>query len=415
MVRKILHIDCNCFYAAVEMQRHPKQRRKPLAVCGSVEERHGIVLAANYLAKPRGVKTGMAVWQAKQVCPELVVLPPDMPEYIRFSQMAREIYEDYSDQIEPFGLDENWVDVTGSVGLFGNAMTIAREISERIKFELGITVSIGVANNKITAKLGSDYRKPDAITRIEHDNYKEIVYPLPVEDLLYVGPATRRKLNQMGVFTIGELAELPLDILTSRFGKLGRVLAIFAQGNDISPVKHTDHNAVIKSVGNSATTPRDLTSDEDVWTMLLLLSESVAQRMRELGSRCTTVEISVRDTKLESFSRQKKLKTSTCASLEIARTAFDLFRKSYSWGLPIRSIGVRGAGLVSADQPVQLSLFADHSKREKWERIDKAVDGIRARYGYSSIRRATMQTDPLLGKINPKDDHIVHPVGYFGG
>ena len=415
MVRKILHIDCNCFYAAVEMQRHPKLRNKPLAVCGSVEDRHGIVLTANYLAKPRGVKTGMAIWQAKQVCPELEVLPPDMAEYIRFSQMAREIYEDYSDLIEPFGLDENWVDVTGSVGLFGNAMTIAREISERIKFELGITVSIGVANNKITAKLGSDYRKPDAITRIERDNYKEIVYPLPVEDLLYVGPATRRKLNQMGVFTIGELAELPLDILTSRFGKLGRVLAIFAQGNDISPVKHTDHNVVIKSVGNSATTPRDLTSDEDVWTMLLLLSESVAQRMRELGSRCTTVEMSVRDTKLESLTRQQKLKTPTCASLEIARTAFDLFRKNYSWGLPIRSIGVRGAGLVPADQPVQLSLFVDHSKREKWERIDKAVDGIRVRYGYSSIRRAAMQADPLLGKINPKDDHIVHPVGYFGG
>lgn len=415
MVRKILHIDCNCFYAAVEMQRHPKLRDKPLAVCGSVEARHGIVLAANYLAKPHGVKTGMAVWQAKQVCPELVVLPPDMPEYIRFSQMAREIYEGYSDQIEPFGLDENWVDVTGSVGLFGSAMAIAREISERIKFELGITVSIGVANNKITAKLGSDYRKPDAITRIERDNYKEIVYPLPVGDLLYVGPATRRKLNQMGVFTIGELAELPLDILTSRFGKIGRVLASFAQGNDISPVKHTGHNAAIKSVGNSATAPRDLASNEDVWIMLLLLSESVAQRMRELGSRCTSVEVSIRDTKLEAFTRQQKLKTPTCASLEIARTAFGLFRKSYSWGLPVRSIGVRGAGLVPADQPVQLSLFAGSAQQEKWEKIDKAVDNIRARYGYSSIRRAAVQADPLLGKINPKDDHIVHPVGYFGG
>ncbi|MCI9484850.1 MAG: DNA polymerase IV [Clostridiaceae bacterium] len=415
MVRKILHIDCNCFYAAVEMQRHPKLRDKPLAVCGSVEDRHGIVLTANYVAKPRGVKTGMAVWQAKQACPELVVLPPDMPEYIRFSQMAREIYEDYSDQIEPFGLDENWVDVTGSVGLFGSAMTIAREISERIQFELGITVSIGVANNKVTAKLGSDYRKPNAITRIERDNYREIVYPLPVEDLLYVGPATRKKLNQMGVFTIGELAGLPLDILTARFGKIGRILAIFAQGNDISPVKHTEHTAVVQSVGNSATTPRDLVSDEDAWIMILLLSESVAQRMRELGSRCTVVEVSVRDAKLQTFTRQQKLKTPTCASLEIARAAFVLFRKSYTWGQPIRSIGVRGAGLVTADQPVQLSLFQDDSRRERWEKIDKAVDGIRARYGYGSICRATMQADPLLGKINPKDDHIVYPVGYFGG
>ncbi len=377
MVRKILHIDCNCFYAAVEMQRHPKLRDNPLAVCGSVEDRHGIVLTANYVAKPRGVKTGMAVWQAKQACPELVVLPPDMPEYIRFSQMAREIYEDYSDQIEPFGLDENWVDVIGSVG--------------------------------------SDYRKPNAITRIERDNYREIVYPLPVEDLLYVGPATRKKLNQMGVFTIGELAGLPLDILTARFGKIGRILAIFAQGNDISPVKHTEHTAVVQSVGNSATTPRDLVSDEDAWIMILLLSESVAQRMRELGSRCTVVEVSARDAKLQTFTRQQKLKTPTCASLEIARTAFALFRKSYTWGQPIRSIGVRGAGLVTADQPVQLSLFQDDSRRERWEKIDKAVDGIRARYGYGSICRATMQADPLLGKINPKDDHIVYPVGYFGG
>lgn len=415
MVRKILHIDCNCFYASVEAQRHPELRDKPLAVCGSVEDRHGIVLTANYLAKPRGVKTGMAVWQAKQVCPELVVLPPDMPEYIRFSQMAREIYEDYSDQIEPFGLDENWIDVTGSVGVRGNAMSIAREISERIKFELGITVSIGVANNKITAKLGSDYKKPDAITRIERDNYKEIVYPLPVEDLLYVGPATSKKLRGIGITTIGELAETSLDILTSRLGKMGRILSIFAQGNDISPVKHADHNAVVKSVGNSATTPRDLVSDEDVWIMLLLLSESVAQRMRELGSRCTTVEVSVRDAKLETFTRQQKLQAPACASLEIARTTFELFRKSYRWGQPIRSIGVRGSGLVPMNQDVQLSLFADNTRREKWERLDKAVDQLRARYGYSSIRRATMQADPLLGKINPKDDHIVHPVGYFGG
>mgnify|MGYP001122640147 CR=1 FL=1 len=415
MVRKILHIDCNCFYAAVEMQRHPKLRDKPLAVCGSVEDRHGIVLTANYLAKPRGVKTGMAVWQAKQVCPELEVLPPDMPEYIRFSQMAREIYEDYSDLIEPFGLDENWVDVTSSVGLFGDAMTIAREISDRVKFELGITVSIGVANNKITAKLGSDYRKPDAITRIERDNYKEIVYPLPVQDLLYVGPATQRKLNHMGVFTIGELATTPVNILTSRLGKMGRILAVFAQGNDISPVKHAEHNAMVKSVGNSATTPRDLVSNEDVWIMLLLLSESVAQRIRELGSRCTVVEISVRNAKLESFTRQRKLKIPSCASLEIAQTAYELFCKNYSWDQPIRSVGVRGAGLVPADQPVQLSLFVDDTRRDKWEKIDRAVDDIRLRYGYSSICRATMQADPLLGKINPKDDHIVHPVGYFGG
>lgn len=415
MVRNVLHVDCNAFYASVEAQRHPELRDKPLAVCGSVEERHGIVLTANYIAKPRGVKTGMAIWQAKQYCPELVTLEPDMPEYIRFSRMAREIYEDYTDQIEPFGLDESWLDVTGSVGLYGNPMKIAREISDRIKFELGITVSIGVANNKITAKLGSDYKKPDAITRIERDNYKEIVYPLPIEDLLYVGPATSRKLRSIGIFTIGALAEAPLDLLTARLGKMGRVIATFAQGNDISPVKRADHNAVIKSVGNSATTPRDLTDNEDVWIMLLLLAESVAMRMRELASKCTVVEVYVRDTELQSFTRQRKLLNPTCASLEIAQVAFELFKANYTWARPIRSIGVRGAGLIPADSVIQLSMFSDETRRLKWEKLDKAVDRLRERYGYTSIQRATVQADPLLGRINPKDDHTVHPVGYFAG
>lgn len=305
MPRNILHVDCNCFYAAVEMQRHPELRDKPLAVCGSQEERHGIVLTRNYVAKPYGIKTGEAIWQARQKCPNLVVLPPDYREYIRFSRMAREIFEDYTDRIEPFGLDESWLDVTGSTGLFGSPLTIAEEISERFKFELGITVSIGVANNKITAKLGSDYKKPDAITRIEADNYKQIVYPLPVEDLLYVGPATSRKLRSIGISTIGRLAECPEDLLVRRLGKMGAVLSMFANGRDNSPVCRSDHIQNIKSVGNSATTPRDLICDEDVRIMLYLLSESVAVRMRELASRCTVVEVSVRDADLYSFTPEE--------------------------------------------------------------------------------------------------------------
>lgn len=403
------------FYASVEMQRHPELRDKPLAVCGSQEDRHGIVLTANYIAKPRGVKTGMAIWQARQCCPNLVVLPPDMAEYIRISKMAREIYEDYTDQVEPFGLDESWLDVTGSVGLFGSPMTIAKEISNRIKLELGITASIGVSDNKITAKLGSDYKKPDAITRIEADNYKEIVYPLPVSDLLCVGPATTRKLYSIGVSTIGQLAECPVDILTHKLGKMGAVLHMFANGWDVSPVQKSDHIPNIKSVGNSATTPRDLVNDEDVHLMLYLLAESVASRMRELVSRCTVVEVYVRDVDLNSFCRQRKLQNPTCSSSEIAQVAFELFRASYRWEKPVRSIGVRGAGLVEMDSCLQLSMFQDDKKRDKWERIDATVDKLRERYGYMSVQRALMMTDPLLGKINPKDDHTVHPVGYFAG
>lgn len=415
MGRHILHCDMNSFYASVEMQRRPELRGKPVAVCGSQEERHGIVLTASYPAKSRGVRTGQAIWQAKMVCPDLVVLPPDMKEYIRISKMAREIYEDYTDQIEPFGLDESWLDVTGSVGLFGSPMTIAREISDRIKFELGITASIGVSDNKITAKLGSDYKKPDAITRIEQDNYKEIVYPLPAGDLLYVGPATQRKLHSIGISTIGQLAQCPVDILTHKLGKMGAILHVFANGRDVSPVQRSDHVPNIKSVGNSATMPRDLVCNDDVHIMLYLLAESVACRMRELASRCTTVEVSIRDVDLYCFSRQRKLAASTCSSAEIAETAFDLFKRSYRWEKPVRSIGVRGCGLVEADAGTQLSLYADDKRRDKWERIDAAVDDLRKRYGYMTVRRALVMTDPLLGSINPKDDHTVHPVGYFGG
>ena len=415
MARHILHVDQNCFYASVEMQRHPELRDKPLAVCGSQEERHGIVLTANYLAKPYGVKTGMAIWQARQRCPNLVILPPDMDEYIRFSRMARDIYEDYTDQIEPFGLDESWLDVTGSVGLFGDPMSIAREISGRIKFELGITASIGVSDNKITAKLGSDYKKPDAITRIEADNYKEIAYPLPVEDLLYVGPATSRKLRAIGIRTIGRLAECPVDVLVRRLGKMGAVLHTFANGRDVSPVQRSDHIPNIKSVGNSATTPRDLETEADVKLMLYLLAESVCARMRELVSRCTVVEIYVRDTQLNSIVRQRKLQAPSCSSQELAETGLDIFRRNYRWDRPVRSIGLRGAGLVEAQGTVQLSLYTEDQKRDKGERIDTAVDHLRQRYGYMSVRRALMDSDPLLGHINVKDGHTVHPVGYFGG
>ena len=413
--RHILHCDMNCFYASVEMQRHPELRDTPLAVCGSQEERHGIVLTANYIAKPYGVKTGMAIWQAKQRCPQLVTLPPDMDEYIRISRYAREIYEDYTDQVEPFGLDENWLDVTGSVGLYGSPMTIAREISSRIKSELGITASIGVANNKITAKLGSDYKKPDAITRIEQDNYKEIVYPLPVEDLLYVGPATSKKLRAIGIDTIGRLAECPEDVLQRRLGKMGLVLSMFAKGRDVSPVQKTDHIPNVKSVGNSATTPRDLVSEGDVQLMLLLLAESVCSRMRELASRCTVVEIYARDTELRSMLRQRKLPAPSCSSQELAEVGLELFRRNYHWERPIRSIGLRGAGLVEAVGTVQMSLYAEDQRRDKWERIARAVDHLRQRYGYMSVRRALLDTDPRLGHINVRDDHTVHPVGYFGG
>ena len=261
MERVILHSDANCFYASVEMLYHPEYAGKPLAVGGDPEARHGIVLTANYIAKRSGVKTGMALWQAKQVCPDLIFVPPRMDLYLKFSFMLREIYSEYTNQIETYGCDEAWLDVTGSSSLKGNGRMIAEEISRRVKKELGITVSIGISWNKIFAKLGSDYKKPDAITQFHKENYQSIVWNLPAANLLYVGRSTRTMLNRYGIKTIGKIATSDPDFPERLFGKMGLVLYSFANGWDDSPVEPEGYAAPIKSIGNSTTTPRDLATN----------------------------------------------------------------------------------------------------------------------------------------------------------
>ena len=283
MSRTILHSDMNCFYASVEMLHHPELAGKPMAVGGDPEARHGIVLTANYIAKRAGVKTGMALWQARQVCPEIIFVPPRMDLYLRFSRMAQEIYSEYTDQREPFGIDESWLDVTASTSIKGDGMKIAKEISSRIKYELGVTVSIGVSWNKIFAKLGSDYKKPDAITEFSKDNYKDIAWKLPVGDLLMVGRSTERTMKKLGICTIGDLAGAEPSILETYLGKMGLVLHTFANGWDKTPVSVEGYRAPIKSIGNSTTTPRDLVSELDVKIILMALSESVGARLRENG------------------------------------------------------------------------------------------------------------------------------------
>ena len=298
MNRTILHSDCNCFYVSVELLHHQELRGKPVAVGGDPEARHGIVLTADYTAKRYGVKTGMALWQAKQVCPDITFLPPRMDLYLRFSRMAQEIYADYTDKREPYGIDESWLDVTDSATLKGDGFHIAQEISSRMKKELGITVSVGVSFNKIFAKLGSDYKKPDAITTMYEDEFQRKAWCLPVSDLLYVGNATNKKLYSMGIRTIGDLAESDETLLVRKLGKMGSILWAFANGYDESPVKLENTSAPVKSVGNSTTTPKDMETDEDVKIVLYILAESVAARLRENGFRCRTVEISVRDKEL---------------------------------------------------------------------------------------------------------------------
>ena len=312
----------------------------PLAVGGDPEARHGIVLTANYIAKRKGVKTGMALWQAKQICPEIIFVPPRMDLYLRFSQMAREIYSEYTDKIEPYGIDEAWLDVSDSRNLKGSGITIAREISHRIKYELGVTVSIGISWNKIYAKLGSDYKKPDAITEFNRGNYKSMIWQLPASNLLYVGRQTRKKLQKLGIRTIGELAESDETMLESHFGKMGIVLWSFANGWDDDPVCKEGYAAPVKSIGNSTTTPRDLEDDVDVWIIQMALAESVAARLRKHGFKCKTIEITVRDNGLFDFSRQKQLHHPTNITDEIVTAAFQLFKDCYKWEHPIRSLGI---------------------------------------------------------------------------
>ena len=414
MERTILHSDMNCFYASVEMLHHPELAGKPLAVGGDPEARHGIVLTANYIAKKSGVKTGMALWQAKQVCPKIIFVPPRMDLYLRFSRMAQEIYSEYTDLREPFGIDESWLDVSASTSIKGDGMKIANEISKRIKHELGVTVSIGVSWNKIFAKLGSDYKKPDAITEFSRENYKNLAWNLPVGDLIYVGRSTNKKLQTLGIKTIGELANTEPAILENRLGKMGLVLHTFANGWDETPVCVEGYQAPIKSIGNSTTTPRDLVNDLDVKIILMALSESVASRLRENGFQCKVVEISIRDNELYHFSRQCKLKRPTNITDEIVQAAYRLFKDNYRWEHPIRSLGVRGCDLVSDDMPYQLDLFISEQKREKLEKMDQVVDEIRARFGYQSIQRAFVYQDKILAQLNARE-HTVHPQGYFHG
>lgn len=407
MEREILHIDCNKFYASVECFLHPELRDKPVAVGGSEKSRHGIILTKNEIASKYGLVVGEPLWKARQKCPELIIVPPHFPIYIEFSKRVRAIIEDYTDLIEPFGLDECWADVTGD--RFKTGVEIAEEIRQRVKKEIGITVSIGVSFNKIFAKLGSDYKKPDAITVITRDNYKDIVWRLPCSDLLMVGRATTKKLNYYGIYTIGELACANIRFLRSVFGKNGDMLHCFANGEDTSPVAHMDLSREIKSIGNSTTTPRDLKNNNDVKVVFTVLAESVARRMREHGLKGVTLTISVRDNELVSFTRQCKMTAPTNVSNELIKYAMTLFEANYHWEKPIRSIGLSVTDF-DYDDIVQYDLSKSAQKRERLERLEYAVDKLRCRYGSFCVQKGTALFDTQLSRFNPFEEHTIHPV-----
>ena len=403
MDRTILHCDCNSFFASVETVLNPIYRGVPMAVCGSQEDRHGIVLAKNEEAKKYGIKTAETVYSAKKKCPQLVIAPPHHQAYMEFSKRINAIYAQYTDLVEPFGIDESWLDVTASKRIFGSGEAIAQSIRERIKREIGLTVSIGVSFNKVFAKLGSDYKKPDAVTVISRDNFKDIVYPLPAADLLFVGKKTEQALATMGIRTIGNLASASRELLKMRFGKMGDMLYEYANGLDDSPVLSGSGDEV-KSISNGFTFKHDLVTREDCRTGIEFLCDEIGMRLRKKSLKCGTVAVTIKDTYLRSIQRQKPLEFHTDISREIADVAYEILCDEWSESKPIRMITVQVSGLIDASHSyMQLDLFedADENSRDKGRKREETVDAIRRKFGISSISTGAIM-DSDIGVHRPK-------------
>lgn len=412
-MRSILHSDLNNFYASVECLREPKIKEKAVIVCGDSEDRHGIVLAKNQIAKNYGIKTGDVIWEAKVKCADLVEIKADFGLYLEYSKRVREIYEQYTDKVEAFGIDECWLDVTGSKLLFGEAKKIAETIRKRIKEEIGLTVSIGVSYNKIFAKLGSDIKKPDAVTVITPQNFKKIVWPLKAEELLYVGKATKEKLNKYNIYTIGDIAAQEVSFLTEKLGKWGEYLHTFALGLDETPVTSIGLEESVKSIGNSITHYKDITTEEEIKSVIFLLSESVSERLRESGlGRAKHIKLNARNSDLSQSEKQKAFKYPTKLGSEIYENAFELFQSLYDKDFSIRGLGV-GVFDFTLDRD-QLSLEYVANNCHKKEKLEESVDKIRKKYGRGIIQRAIVFKDVRLRKLNIKDEHVIHPENFFG-
>lgn len=406
MERLILHSDLNNFYASVACFLHPELREKAVIVGGDPERRHGIVLAKNMRAKNCGVRTAEPLWQALQKCPDAVVVPPEFEQYSEFSARARQIYYDYTDQVESFGIDECWLDVTGSRSLRGGGEQIADEIRARIRRELGVTVSVGVSFNKVFAKLGSDLKKPDATTVISQENFRRKIWHLPADDLLYVGGSTARKLRKYSILTIGDLARADRHFLRTILGAAGEKLWLFANGLDRSPVMRMGAQEEVKSIGNSTTAPRDLVSDRDFKITLYALSECVARRLRSHGLVCNTVRVQVRDTSLITRERQGKTAVPTCSSEAIFHRAYELFRESHP-PERVRAMGITACALEPA-RAVQLSFLPEIAAAQRREGLEFVLDDLRTKYGGDIIRRGVMLMDPDLGGVQLHGDHTIN-------
>ncbi|WP_342621414.1 DNA polymerase IV [Erysipelothrix sp. P66] len=395
--RYILHCDIDYCFAQIEILKNPSLANVPMCVGGDESKRHGIVLARNPLAKAKGVKTAETLIDARRKCPGLVIVPPSYEDYLMISNQVKDIYRTYTDKVESFGIDEAWVDISDSILLFGKPGDIATEIQKRIKAEVGLTVSIGMSFNKIFAKLGSDFQKPNGLTILMESHMKQMIWPLPVQELLYVGPSTQKSLNQIGIRIIGDLACANENTLHTHLGKMGSLLKAFANGEDSSEVNPYSDPA--KSIGNGMTTPQDLVTIDEVKRVLLVLAESVSSRCRKIEKKGSVLRISIRDHKLETLSRQKKLNQPINTVQQIVNESLFLVEKYWDQNKPLRSITITLSDLVSTCQPIQLSLFD-----EPITELDETLDTIRERFGHHSIKRASVLLQKDLDQRNPQNN-----------
>ena len=387
MDRVILHCDMNGFFASVELLDYPQLKDKPMAVCGSPENRHGIILAKNEIAKKYGVVTAETLWQARKKCPELQVVPPHHDKYKHYSRMINDIYLRFTDMVEPFSVDESWLDVTASRQLFGTGREIADTIRQTVKKELGLTLSAGVSFNKIFAKMGSDYKKPDATTVITRENFMNILWPLDIREMFFVGKATADKLNEYGIRTIGELALADRQMVMAMLGRQGGVIHDYANGLDTTPVLRFDQLEKVKSIGNGTTFRRNLQEEKDIRTAVTGLSDTVAARLRSHKMKAFGVKVDIKDPDLKVISRQQQLDNPANITDIIADTAMSIIRKSWKMRDPIRMLTITAINLCDENQAQQLSLFTDENVlAEKGEKVERAMDDIRKKFGTDAIK-----------------------------
>lgn len=392
--RVILHSDCNSFFASVEEVLEPRLKKYPMAVCGNAENRHGIILAKNQLAKRFNILTAETIAQAKRKCPDLVLVEPHYSKYSEYSDTVNQIYHSFTDQVEPFGIDESWLDVTGSRLLFGNGRDIAERIRKSVRENTGITVSVGVSFNKVFAKLGSDYKKPDAVTEITRLNFRDIVYPLPVTDLFMVGQSTADMLGRMGIKTIGELAGCSREFLAYRLGKMGEILHSYASGMEFSPVISLSDDDTPKSVGNGMTFKRNLVTREDILLGVTAIADEVSSRLRRIGLKCNCLQVSLKNANFKTISKQRVLSCAVNSQRDICNESMSVVDMLWKNGMPVRSLTITCTHLsASSHFNKQIEIFENAAQSDRilqHERIDGAVDKIRSKYGRNIIFSASL-------------------------